>query len=51
MPYRFWGLLDSCLAATEGFQLTPELGGTFSPYRRHPDRFGMYELGDPLASK
>ena len=22
MPYRFWGLLDSCLAASEMFNLT-----------------------------
>ena len=28
----------------EGMQLTPELLGMFSPYRTHPNRFGMYEL-------
>lgn len=32
----------------EGFQLTPESVAAFSPYRRHPNRFGMYELRERI---
>ena len=42
MPYRFWGLLDSCLAATVLGNLKTSLGGAYHAFDFA--KYGIYRF-------